>query len=123
LQVAEQEINSADGTTTKLIILSDFLEDDESWNFAKNDKLASSANARRLADTMATHETPTLNSPHIYLGRLQSRDSATLSTSRSDAIDTFWGELFRKYIPSRGNSSRWNRLTLGDNNADMFISL
>jgi len=93
LQLAQQELDSGQLSTTDLIILSDFLEDDGNWNFAKDHALASAANACLLADITAKRLNVALRSTHLYLGRLRSRDSAALPSSRLDAVDAFWGEL------------------------------
>jgi len=93
LQIAQQEIASEPQANARLVILSDFIEDDGRWSFAKDQSLASAASARRLADTIAMQRNGPLRDIPMYLGRLKSRDRAALSASRLDAIDAFWKEL------------------------------
>ena len=93
LQVAEQEMEPA-VCGTKLIVLSDFIEDDGRWNFATDQALGSVALARRLADSARLHQKVPFSS--AFLGRVRSRDSERLSTPRRDAVEAFWGELLRQ---------------------------
>jgi hypothetical protein len=91
LQVAQQEVTSARAGNVKLILLSDFLEDDDKWNFVTDKALESAALARRLANSASLRSKLRFSS--VYLGQLRSRDGAVLSTPRWDAVAAFWSEL------------------------------
>lgn len=91
LQVAQQEMSSAQTSSWKLIILSDFLEDDGTWNFITEPALDSPAHARSLANGMNSHWK--FQPPSVYLGQVRGRDSIDLSKLRWDALDAFWGAL------------------------------
>jgi hypothetical protein len=93
LQVAQQEVAGGQLGDTKLIVLSDFIEDDGKWNFSTDQNLGSVVLALRLADSTRCHGTSQFSS--IFLGHVRSRDSEALSSSRWDAVEAFWGELLK----------------------------
>jgi hypothetical protein len=93
LQVAQQEGAGGEEGNTKLIVLSDFIEDDGKWSFLRDQDVGSVAPALRLADSTRCHVKLQFSS--IFLGHVRSRDSEALSTSRWDAVEAFWGELLK----------------------------
>ena len=94
LQVAQQEAEGRQAGNTRLIVLSDFIEDDGKWNFATDQSVGSVALAIRLADR--TGRQVKLPFSSIFLGQVRSRDSERLSTSRLDAVEAFWDELLKQ---------------------------
>jgi hypothetical protein len=95
LQVAEQEVAERQAGNTRLIVLSDFIEDDDKWNFATDEDLRAVAPALRLADHTGRHVKSPFSS--IFLGQVRSRDSEALPTSRLDAVEAFWDALLKQH--------------------------
>ena len=93
LQVAQQEATEREAGNTRLIVLSDFIEDDGKWSFLTDQDVGSVALALRFADSTRCHVKLQFSS--IFLGLVRSRDSEALSTSRWDAVEAFWGELLK----------------------------
>jgi hypothetical protein len=93
LQVAQQEVAGRQAGNTRLIVLSDFIDDDGKWNFATDQDVSSIAPALRLADSTRCHVKLQFSS--IFLGHVRSRDSERLSPSRLDAGEAFWDELLK----------------------------
>jgi hypothetical protein len=93
LQVAQQETDERQADDTRLIILSDFIEDDGKLNFSTDQDFGSVALALRLADR--TRCPMKLQFSSVFLGLLRSRDSERLSASRLDAVEAYWDELLK----------------------------
>jgi hypothetical protein len=74
----------------RLLIVSDFIEDDGEFRFASDPALRSIARARALADQLRAEQGFALNSVPVCLGRLESLDFAALSPQRQESIDAFW---------------------------------
>lgn len=82
-------VQSAD---RKLILLSDFLEDDEEVNFVKAPRLNTPAEAARYAIEIRP-ETGIRSDVEVCMGRLRSDDYTRLKPNRQRAIDVFWETL------------------------------
>jgi len=95
LGLAQQEFMD-DGPSVRrvLIVLSDFIEDDDAFNFRSNQALANTARARSLAALLSRDVDLRFAHTLVYLGMLRSRDSARLSPSRRQAIREFWTDYF-----------------------------
>lgn len=91
LDVARQELAlSPTGSIRRLVVVSDFIEDDGAFCFASDPSLANATRARaRAAWLRATHGL-SLEGLSICLGRLESADFASLPSRRQAAIDAFW---------------------------------
>jgi len=76
-------------TEKRLVILSDFIQDDEQFNFRKDHRLGNEETAIALGrDVMPIdHDNHVVN---VVLGRLRSADFSALSPSRQHAINAFW---------------------------------
>lgn len=99
LDVARQEFAAVPkDSNRRLIILSDFLEDDPSYRFVSSPQLANAARARALAIGLRTDRSFALPGVSVCLGRLESRDFAPLSLQRKEAVQAFWAE----YLNDRG---------------------
>lgn len=84
----------SDNTSEKcLIVLSDFIQEDQRLNFRVNTRLAREVDAVKLADSLAVAEGhhPKVN---VVLGRLRSTEFSMLAPRRQAAINAFWEELF-----------------------------
>jgi hypothetical protein len=99
LDIARQEFAAIPGDADRrLIILSDFLEDDPSYRFVSSLQLANPAPARALAVGLRTERVFTFPGVLVCLGRLESSDFAPLSPQRKEAVQAFWAE----YLNDRG---------------------
>lgn len=78
----------------RLIVVSDFLEDDGTYRFVSADSLASPMRTRQLAAHLREQHGFTLQGVPLCLGRLESRDFASLSTQRKEAVQAFWAAYF-----------------------------
>jgi hypothetical protein len=95
LDAARQELALLpNGMNRKLVIVSDFLEDDGTYNFVSAGALASSARARELAARLREEHGFTLQGVRLCLGRLESSDFALLSAQRKEAVQAFWTAYF-----------------------------
>jgi len=74
----------------KLVVMSDFLEDDGTNRFVLAGSLASSDRARVLATRLREQHSFTLQSVSLCLGCLESSDFAPLSAERKEA---FWQQI------------------------------
>lgn len=93
LDVAREELAAIPtGSEQRLIIVSDFLEDESSYRFVSATQLTHAARARALALTLRSERGFALPGVPICLGRLESSDFAPLSPQRKDAVQAFWTE-------------------------------
>lgn len=101
LDVVRQEFAAAPrNADRRLIILSDFIEDDSSYRFVSSPQLRNAAQARALADVMRSDRGFALAGVPVCLGRLESSDFAPLSPQRKEAVQAFWAE----YLGDRGHA-------------------
>lgn len=101
LDVARQEFAAVPrDADRRLIILSDFLEDDPSYRFVLSPQLANPGRARALAVVTRTNRGFALPGVPVCLGRLESSDFAPLSRQRKEAVQAFWAE----YLSDRGQA-------------------
>jgi hypothetical protein len=95
LDVARQEFASLPSENERrLIVVSDFLEDDGVNDFVHDGALANSARARLLAAHLRTERGFAMPGATLCLGRLESRDFAPLTEERKVAIQAFWSAYF-----------------------------
>jgi hypothetical protein len=86
IEVARQEITSLPaGIPKRLIIASDFIEDDGEFHFATDQRVGDSSRAHELAASSA--------GVTVCLGRLESSDYGALLSERRQAIDAFWQDF------------------------------
>jgi hypothetical protein len=91
LDVVWQEIAAIPrGSERRLVIVSDFLEDESLYRFVSAPQLATNTRARALALVLRSEREFTLPGVPICLGRLESSDFAPLSSQRKDAVQAFW---------------------------------
>jgi hypothetical protein len=95
LDAARQELAVlSKETNRRLIVVSDFLEDDGVYNFVSAGSLASPTRARQLAARLREQHGFTLQGVPLCLGRLESSDFAPLSAQRKEAVQAFWAAYF-----------------------------
>jgi len=76
----------------RLIVLSDFIQDDSQFDFRKDNKLAGEAQATALAKCLIAHRdaNPVVT---VILGRLRSNEFSSLTLNRQRAIEEFWAQV------------------------------
>jgi hypothetical protein len=74
----------------RLLIVSDFIEDDGTYDFVSARPLASPISARLLAARLREQHGFTLPDVRLCLGRLDSQDFRPLSQQRKRAVQAFW---------------------------------
>ncbi len=95
LDVARQEFAAIPkGSEQRLIVVSDFLEDDGTYRFVSAGSLTSLARARELATRLREQHEFTLQGVSLCLGRLESSDFAPLTAERKEAVQAFWAAYF-----------------------------
>lgn len=95
LDAARQEFALLpNGIKRKLVVVSDFLEDDGAYRFVSAGSLANPALARALAVRLREERGFTVQGVSLCLGRLESNDFAPLSAQRKQAVEAFWAAYF-----------------------------
>jgi len=95
VDLAAQEFTADDTHIQKrLIVLSDFIEEDDTLNFRTTPALAKETSARQLASRMAKN-IPQIPAATVFLGSLQSKELDQMSKARRQAIREFWLEFFK----------------------------
>jgi hypothetical protein len=95
LDAARQELVSLpEKSNRRVIVVSDFLEDDGTYNFVSETALASPEHARTLAARLRELHGFALQGVPLCLGRLESDDLLLLSTHRREAVHAFWTAYF-----------------------------
>ena len=87
-------------TNRRLIVVSDFIEDDGLHDFVRDKGLASPASSRTIAVRLRTERGFVLPRVPICLGRLESRDFSQLTEDRKAAVQAFWDE----YLSDAGHT-------------------
>jgi len=78
----------------RLVVVSDFLEDDDTYRFVSAGSLASPAPARPLAVRLRELHGFTRQGASLCLGRLESSEFTPLSAQRKEAVQAFWTSYF-----------------------------
>lgn len=101
LDIARQEFAAVPkDANRRLIVLSDFLEDDPTVRFVSSPQLVNPARARAFAAELRVERQFDLPEVPVCLGRLESRDFAPLAPGRKEAVEAFWAE----YLNDRGQA-------------------
>jgi len=79
-------------TEKRLVVLSDFIQDDKQFNFRRDHRFANEADAVALGESIRL---PVGRHPKISvaLGRLRSDEFSALDPSRQRSINAFWGRV------------------------------
>ena len=95
LDAARQEFASVPREDERrLIVVSDFIEDDGVHDFVRDRALANPARTRELAIHLRAERGFALSGVDLCLGRLESRDFAPLAEDRKAAVQAFWIAYF-----------------------------
>lgn len=95
LDAARQELGAfPKGTTRWLVVVSDFLEDDDQYDFTSDRALGKPASAHDLASRLRAEHGFTLHGAVLCLGRLGSVQFESLAPARKEAIRAFWTAYF-----------------------------
>lgn len=95
LDAARQELALLPkGANPRLIVASDFLEDDGTYRFLTAGELANSARARQLAIKLREQHGLEIQDVPLCLGRLESIDFDRLPAARKKAVEAFWAAYF-----------------------------
>lgn len=98
LNVASQVIASLPrDSRSRLIVLSDFLEDAPPYNFTDSPYLETAKRARHLGAQLRAKQHPSFPDIPICLGQLESREYQSLSPQRIEAVQTFWTTYLRNH--------------------------
>lgn len=102
LDAARQELAlSPTDSVRRLVVVSDFIEDEGGFRFTSDPSLANATRARALAARLRAARGFCIQRVSVCLGRLESVDFASLSPSRQAAIDAFW----EAYLADDGRTS------------------
>lgn len=95
LDAAQQELSTLPRESIRrLIVVSDFIEDDGTYRFTSDRSLGSPARAQALAARLRSEHGFALHGVSLCLGRLESSDFSPLSVERKNTIQTFWATYF-----------------------------
>jgi hypothetical protein len=99
LEVAQQELALLPKeSSAKLVVLSDFLEDDGTYRFVSAGQLATPERAHELGAQLREQAGFNMSSVSLCLGRLESTDFGRISMQRREAVDAFWAS----YLAAEG---------------------
>jgi hypothetical protein len=102
LDSARQEIDSLPTNSNRhLVIVSDFLEDDDQYRFVSHPSLATPDRARALAVRLRSQHAFPVQGISLCLGRLESIDFPSLAPQRKRAVQAFWATYFagQEHVP------------------------
>lgn len=95
IALAEQEFNLHPGNSTKLLaILSDFIQEDQQFDFRTNEDFSSDASAQAFAIERAQTANIRFDKVEVYLGLLKSYEFTALNRPRRNFIKSFWIQYF-----------------------------
>ena len=100
LDVVRQEFAAIPAGSGRLIIVSDFLEDEPSYRFATSASLNTVGHANGFAVALRAARNFAPPDAPICLGRLESSDFAELSPQRKEAVQAFW----TKYLTEKNSA-------------------
>jgi hypothetical protein len=96
IALAEQEFDLHPDHSIKLLtILSDFIEEDQQFDFRTSDTISSAVSVQKFAMQQARIGNMRLNKVEVYLGLLKSSEFTALRKSRRNAIKSFWVQYFK----------------------------
>jgi hypothetical protein len=95
IKLVKQEFQLDLKSKLTLIILSDFIQEDEEVNFRKDSRLYNQAIAKKFAAEKAKKGNLDFHNCRILLGLLRSQEYRTFSMRQRDAILAFWSTYFK----------------------------
>lgn len=94
VELSEEEFKRATESKQMLIILSDFIHEDDNINFRSDGHLANQIDAETFATLTAKAQGPHFTGVQVYLGLLRSNEYLRLSRNRREALRSFWTTYF-----------------------------
>lgn len=107
--LAAEELDRRSGTLAPLVCISDFIQDDQQFDFKRDTNLAQPASAKRLAARLAQPYGSRFRGVTIFLGSLPSLDTRGLVPARRDAVRDFWIE----FLQAQGAVVHWKTDGIG----------
>ena len=109
LDIALEEFSTDPNMDRKLVCLSDFIQDDQQFNFKVSPRVATESAAAQSARQMAEGVGRQFDGVTTLLGSVQSLDLRRLSRQRQEAIRMFWVT----FLEARGATVSWKTDGLG----------
>jgi hypothetical protein len=106
---AEELEQPGGGTLAHLVCISDFLQDDQQFDFKRDPSLGQSSSAKRLATRLAHPHGSRFRGIVVFLGSVSSLDARRLTPARRDAVREFWVE----FLQIQGAVVRWKTDGIG----------
>ncbi|HLJ27915.1 MAG TPA: hypothetical protein VKY85_14490 [Candidatus Angelobacter sp.] len=104
IELADQEFQLVSGQYKRvLIILSDFIQEDDGVNFRNDNRLANQTGAETFATQLFKVYPFQMAGVQVSLGLLRSKEYIRLRYSRREALRSFW----TKYFLASGTSARF----------------
>jgi hypothetical protein len=95
VKIAGEEFSTDKVDVEKLlVVLSDFVEDEQQVSFKTSSMVANEKSAKEAAKKTAGGD-QLFKAAKVYLGWLQSTDLKRMPTQRREAVKTFWTEYFK----------------------------
>jgi hypothetical protein len=95
LDAARQEVALLPlASNRRLIVVSDFLEDDGTYRFVSDRSFGDPTSVHQLAALLREQHEFAVPGIPLCLGRLESADFAPLAVERKEAVDAFWTAYF-----------------------------
>lgn len=95
VRLVAQDAEARGNRARLIMILSDYIQDDDQFNFNNDPRLAGQTAGRQLGLTLGQAGDFRLTGTTVLLGRLPSKDLVRLSRSRRQGIEAFWINYFR----------------------------
>jgi len=92
IALADQEFQTLPESEKHLAIMSDFIQEDNEFDFRIDARLASQLSAKQFAAQLLKANALNLKGVKIYFGLLYSHEYATLRRARREAVQVFWIE-------------------------------
>lgn len=96
ITVSDQERQLSGNSLKVLMILSDFIQDDSSYNFMNDTRLLTTESAKKLAGDVIRERGFTAGWGSVALGYVHSRQMSRMSAGRTRSIQAFWKALLGK---------------------------
>jgi hypothetical protein len=93
VEVAAEEVSDIKARKI-IVILSDFIQDDNTYDFNNSKELLNEESAKTFARTISQVRSESFQGIIVYMGLLNSIDMKSLDSTRRSAILAFWKEYF-----------------------------
>jgi hypothetical protein len=94
IQLSAQEFKAVSESKQTLMILSDFIHEDDDINFRSDGRLANQIDAGTFATRTAKTQRLHFTGVQVYLGLLRSNEYLRLNRNRREALRSFWTTYF-----------------------------